>query len=83
MAYRRRYARRAPRRRARGTQSRRLMRFSTGRRSQWSSRGRGRYRRRATARGREVRLVIQAPRGMLARPVVAGQGMRYRRARRY
>ena len=46
--------------------------------------GYGRYRRRSgPSRAREVRLVIQAPRGMLARPVTAGQGYRYRRARRY
>nr|QJB20315.1 MAG: hypothetical protein [Microvirus sp.] len=68
----------------RRSRSRRLMRYSTGRRSSFSSRGRGRYRRRAgTSRGREVRLVIQAPRGILPRVVTTGQGVRYRRRRRF
>lgn len=55
-----------------------------GRRRRMLSRvGRGRYRRRTVRRGREIRLVISAPRGILARPVATGTTMRYRRSRRY
>lgn len=49
-----------------------------------SRRGYGRQRRRYGSRGAQsIRLVIQAPRGMLPRQVVAGQGARTRRRRRY
>lgn len=61
--------------------SRRLLRSSRGKRGQFSRSGRGRYRRRSTRRGREMRLVIQAPRGILPRIVTTGQGTRYRRRR--
>lgn len=63
---------------------RRTMRYSTGRRSSFSSRGRGTGRRRTrTRRAREVRLVLQAPRGIMPRIVTTGQGVRYRRRRRF
>jgi len=74
--------------RRRRSASRRRMptrRRTTGR-SRWSMNsraGRGRYRRRAAVRGREVRLVIQAPRGILQPVVTTGSGLRYRRSRRY
>lgn len=54
------------------------------RRSSLSRTGRGMYRRRsATRRGRSVRLVIQAPRGILPRGYISNQWRRYRRTRRY
>lgn len=49
-----------------------------------SSMGRGRYRRRAgTRRGRSVRLVIQAPRGIAQTQYNAYRWRRYRRSRRF
>lgn len=53
-------------------------------RTMWSRRSVGRYRRRAgTRRGRSMRLVISAPRGIMARPYSAYQTRRYRRSRRF
>lgn len=72
----------AYRRRRRST-SRRLLRSSRGRRSFQSRAGYGRYRPRRARRGREMRLVIQAPRGLMPRIVKAGQGVRYRRRRAF
>jgi hypothetical protein len=49
----------------------------------WRRSGVGRYRRGYARRGREFRLVIQAPRGILPAAAAPYRGLRRRRSRRF